>query len=168
MSKSTSKTSAGILLFRRIHGGLEVLLAHPGGPYWARKDEHSWSIPKGEFEAESPLEAAKREFGEETGGTITGEPIPLSPVKQKGGKTVHAFAVEQDFDPAGLTSNTFAMEWPPKSGRVAQYPEIDRAAWFTPEVARTKLMLGQVPLLDELLALQSLPESDAPSPPSDR
>ena len=164
--KSPNKQSAGILLFRRTHGGIEVLLAHPGGPYWARKDEHSWSIPKGEFEAEDALEAAKREFGEETGGTITGDVMALSPVKQKGGKVVHAFAVEQDFDPAGLTSNTFAMEWPPKSGRVAQYPEIDRAAWFTPDVARAKMMAGQVPLLDELLALLS-PATEVPAPSSD-
>jgi predicted NUDIX family NTP pyrophosphohydrolase len=153
MSKSASKKSAGILLFRRTHGGLEILLAHPGGPYWARKDEHSWSIPKGEFDAEEPLDAAKREFNEETGGTVTSDAIALSPVKQKGGKTVHAFAVEQNFDPAGLTSNTFEMEWPPKSGQVAPYPEVDRVAWFTPEEARAKLMTGQVPLLDELMSL---------------
>jgi predicted NUDIX family NTP pyrophosphohydrolase len=145
--------SAGILLFRRTTGAVEVLLAHPGGPYWARKDDHAWSIPKGEFDDEEAEQAARREFTEETGGTVTGELIPLSPVKQKGGKIVHAFAVAQDFDPAGLTSNTFAMEWPPNSGQVAQYPEIDRAAWFTPEAARTKLMSGQLPLLDELLAL---------------
>ncbi len=160
-TKSTTKTSAGILLFRRTNGVLEVLLAHPGGPYWAKKDEHSWSIPKGEFDAEDALEAAKREFGEETGGTITGDAIPLSPVKQKGGKVVHAFAVEQDFDPAGLTSNPFAMEWPPKSGQVGQYPEIDRAAWFLPDVARTKLMTGQVPLLDQLITLLSPGVADA-------
>lgn len=153
MTKAASKKSAGILLFRRTHGGLEVLLAHPGGPYWARKDEHSWSIPKGEFDAEEPLDAAKREFGEETGGAVVGDPMALSPVKQKGGKIVHAFAVEQDFDPAGLTSNTFEMEWPPKSGLVAHHPEIDRVAWFTPDVAREKLMTGQLPLLDELMSL---------------
>jgi len=156
MTKSTSKKSAGILLFRRGGDGLEVLLGHPGGPYWARKDEGSWSIPKGEFDAEDALDAAKREFLEETGSPITGQPIPLSPVKQKGGKTVYAFAVEQDFDPTALVSNTFAMEWPPKSGQIAHHPEIDRAAWFTPDAARTKLFAAQVPLLDELISLLSL------------
>lgn len=154
-----SKKSAGILLFRRTHGTLEVLLAHPGGPYWAKKDDHAWSIPKGEFDVEDAFVAAKREFTEETGGAVTGQAIPLSPVKQPGGKTVHAFAVEQDFDPAHLTSNTFDLEWPPKSGRVQKYPEIDRAAWFSPDVARTKLLRGQVGLLDQLVvALAGAPE----------
>lgn len=149
------KTSAGILLFRRSAGGaLEVLLAHPGGPFWARKDDGAWSIPKGELDAvtESPYEAAKREFTEETGAAITGRPLALVPVKQAGGKIVHAFAVEQDLDPGSATSNTFSMEWPPRSGRQQQFPEVDRVAWFSPEVARAKLLTGQVPLLEQLLA----------------
>ena len=153
MGKSRAKQSAGFLLFRRAPVAIEVLLGHPGGPYWARKDDHAWTIPKGEFDTEEPLAAAKREFAEETGGTVTGIPIPLSPVQQSGGKIVHAFAVEQDFDPARMTSNTFELEWPPKSGRVDHYPEIDRVAWFSPDAARTKMMRGQVALLDQLIAL---------------
>jgi predicted NUDIX family NTP pyrophosphohydrolase len=153
MARSTSKKSAGVLLFRRGSGFVEVLLVHPGGPFWARKDEGAWTIPKGEFDAEDPLAAARREFFEETGGTITGAPVALSPVKQKGGKIVHAFAVEQDFDPARLVSNTFELEWPPRSGRVSRYPEIDRAAWFTRDAAREKLLASQLPLLDELMSL---------------
>ena len=153
MPKATGKKSAGILLFRRSAGRVELLLAHPGGPFWARKDDGAWTIPKGEFDVEDALAAAKREFFEETGGSITGDPIALSPVKQKSGKMVYAFAVEQDFDPTRLTSNTFELEWPPRSGRVGRYPEIDRAAWFTPEAARTKLLAGQLPLIDELLSL---------------
>ncbi|HEX2660123.1 MAG TPA: NUDIX domain-containing protein, partial [Polyangia bacterium] len=148
MARAIHQKSAGILLFRRRGDGVEVMLAHPGGPFWARKDDGVWTIPKGEFDDEDALAAAKREFFEETGGTITGDAVALSPVKQKSGKLVHAFAVEQDFDPARLTSNTFELEWPPRSGRKATFPEIDRAAWFTPEVARTKLLASQLPLLD--------------------
>jgi predicted NUDIX family NTP pyrophosphohydrolase len=151
MPKIMPKKSAGILLFRRAIDTVEVLLVHPGGPYWRGKDAHAWSIPKGEFDTEDPLQAAKREFAEETGGQVEGLPIPLSPVKQAGGKTVHAFAVEQDFDPATLRSNTFSLAWPPKSGRIREFPEVDQAAWFTPEIARSKLVAGQLALLDELL-----------------
>lgn len=149
------KTSAGILLFRRPAGALQVLLAHPGGPFWTRKDDHAWSIPKGEFdpEVEGPLQAAQREFAEEIGASVSGPLVPLSPVKQPGGKVVHAFAVEQDFDPATLVSNLFTLEWPPRSGRQQQFPEVDRVAWFSPEVARTKLLVGQLPLLDQLESL---------------
>lgn len=157
MARATNKKSAGILLFRRRGDGVEVFLAHPGGPFWARKDDGAWTIPKGEFDEEEPLAAAKREFFEETGASITANAVALAPVKQKSGKVVHAFAVEQDFDPAQLTSNTFELEWPPRSGRRAAYPELDRAAWFTPEVARAKLLASQLPLLDELLALLSRP-----------
>lgn len=151
MAKSP-RTSAGILMFRRSNSGLEVLLSHPGGPFWAKRDAHAWSIPKGEFQAdeEEPIAAARREFEEEMGSAVTGPVMPLSPLKQPGGKLVHAFAVEQDFDPSTLTSNTFALEWPPRSGRTQHYPEVDRAAWFTLDLARTKLLPGQVPFLDQL------------------
>ena len=125
------KTSAGILLFRRRPGGVEVLLVHPGGPFWAKKDEGAWSIPKGEAEpGEDLLAVARREFREETGAALEGAVLDLGGVKQKGGKTVVAWAAEGDFDPASLTSNTFAMEWPPRSGKRAEFPEVDRAAWF--------------------------------------
>ena len=147
------KTSAGILLFRRpADEAVQVLLAHPGGPFWARKDDHVWSIPKGEFDpaVEDPLQAAKRELAEEIGASVSGPLVPLSPVKQPGGKVVHAFALEQDFDPATLVSNLFTLQWPPRSGRQQQFPEVDRVAWFSAEAARTKLLVGQLPLLDEL------------------
>lgn len=150
---SATKTSAGILMYRRSTRGLEVLLGHPGGPFWARKDDGAWSILKGEFDParEEPFPAACREFTEETGDVLLGgPPIALQPIKQPGGKVVHAFAVEQDFDPAALRSNTFALEWPPRSGRVQQYPEIDRVAWFSMEGARTKLLAGQLDLLTQL------------------
>src|SRR5688572_26325066 len=125
------KQSAGLLLFRRGTAGLEVLLVHPGGPLWARKDEGAWSIPKGEIgQDEDVLAAARREVAEETGATPPGPFIALSPVRQTGGKIVHVWAVESDFDPAFLTSNLFEMEWPPRSGKIRSFPEVDRAAWF--------------------------------------
>lgn len=131
--------------------GLEVLLVHPGGPLWAKKDEGVWSIPKGEFEDhEDPLAAAGREFEEETGTTPRGDFIPLTPLRQRSGKIVFAWAVEGDFDPASLTSNTFSMEWPPKSGRQREFPEVDRAAWFTIDTAMRKILPGQAPFLSEL------------------
>jgi len=147
------KKSAGLLLFRLNSEVIEVLLVHPGGPFWRKKDEGAWTIPKGEFnEDEEPLVAAKREFEEETGSKPPdGNYIPLKPVKQANGKLVHAFAVEAEFDPAGLKSNTFLTEWPPRSLRMQEFPEVDRAEWFTPEVARRKILAGQVPLIDELL-----------------
>mgnify|MGYP005842409481 CR=1 FL=1 len=145
------KKSAGLLLFRQVSGRLEVLLVHPGGPLWARRDEGAWSIPKGEFEDdEDPLAAAKREFAEESGLTVDGDVIPLEPLRQPGGKVVYAWAMRHDFDPAALRSNTFSMEWPPRSGRYQAFPEVDRAAWFTIEAARRKILKGQAPLLDEL------------------
>jgi len=148
------KQSAGLLLWRRRDAGIEVFLVHPGGPYWQRKDDGAWSIPKGEFEApESPLDAARREFVEETGLAVHGEGVPLPPVRQAGGKTVHPFALEADVDPARLRSNRFGIEWPPRSGRVRQFPEVDRAGWFTPEVAQRKLVAGQRPMLEALRAL---------------
>ena len=144
--------SAGILLYRRRHGGVEVLLVHPGGPFWASKDDGAWSIPKGAYEpGEEPLAAARREFAEETGGRLDGEAVALGSFRQSAVKTVDAWAVEGDFDPAGLTSNTFAMEWPPRSGRMGEFPEVDRAQWFTPAEAARKILKGQRPILEALL-----------------
>lgn len=124
---------------------------HPGGPLWAKKDEGAWSVPKGLYEeGEDPLEAARREFTEETGFPVTGELLPLGMVKMKSGKTVAAWAFEGDADPAALESNTFEMEWPPRSGRIQKFPEVDRGAWFPLEEARVKIVKGQRPLLDRL------------------
>lgn len=146
-----SKKSAGLLLFRETPGGLEVLLVHPGGPFWAKKDEGAWSIPKGEFgEDEDPLTAARREFEEETGFTAVGDVIPLEPLRQSSGKVVYAWAMRRNLDPSGLKSNTFSMEWPPKSGKQQEFPEIDRAAWFPIEIAKRKIMKGQVDFLAQL------------------
>jgi predicted NUDIX family NTP pyrophosphohydrolase len=146
-----SKRSAGFLLFREVSSHLEVLLVHPGGPFWAKKDEGAWSIPKGEFEEnEDPLAAAKREFEEETGFAPTGEVIPLEPLRQPSGKLVYAWAMKGDFDPAELKSNTFSMEWPPKSGRHQEFPEIDRAAWLPIEAASHKILKGQAAFLVQL------------------
>ncbi len=148
------KTSAALLLYRHGTDGLEVLIAHMGGPFWARKDTGAWSIPKGEYtDGEEPLAAARREFAEEMGSAPPdGEVVPLGTVKQSGGKSVTAFAVEGDFDLAGFRSNTFELEWPRGSGRLQEFPEVDRAAWVSVDVAREKLVKGQVPVLDALLA----------------
>ena len=147
------KKSAGLLLYRRAHSGIEVLLVHPGGPFWRKKDEGAWTIPKGEFDDEDPVEAAKREFKEETGSAPPeGKYLPLTPIKQKNGKIVHAWAVEGDFDPATLKSNEFEMEWPPRSGRTQKIPEVDRAEWFAPDVARQKMLSGQGALVEELVS----------------
>jgi predicted NUDIX family NTP pyrophosphohydrolase len=149
-----AKRSAGILLYRTGSGGdPEMLLVHPGGPFWAKKDAGSWSIPKGEFDdAEDARACALREFEEETGTALPpGELIELGEVRQKGGKVVTAWAAEGDLDAEGIRSNTFTMEWPPKSGRTAEFPEIDRAGWFTPDEAREKLVPAQAELLDRLL-----------------
>ena len=149
--KHGPKKSAGILLFREISGRLEVLLVHPGGPFWSKKDEGAWSIPKGEFEEdETPLEAARREFEEEMGSPVQGEAIPLSQLKQPSGKIIHAWAVRGDFNPALLRSNTFPLEWPPKSGRMQEFPEVDRAGWFTIETANQKILNGQAAFLEQL------------------
>ena len=146
-----AKKTAGILMFRETSGVLEVLLVHPGGPFWAKKDEAAWTIPKGLIdEGESPFDAAAREFHEETGGALAGEPIELEPLRQPSGKTLYAWAIRGDFDPGLLTSNTFTMEWPPKSGRQQEFPEVDRAAWFSIEDAGRKILRGQAPLLREL------------------
>jgi predicted NUDIX family NTP pyrophosphohydrolase len=141
-------------MFRRVNGVLQVLLVHPGGPFWAKKDLGAWSIPKGEFTAgEDPLEAAKREFREETGCGVEGEYIPLAPLKQPSGKIIHVWAVAGDCDPSRLQSNTFSMEWPPGSGRTREFPEVDRAAWFPLAEARRRIVRGQVGFLDELAGL---------------
>jgi predicted NUDIX family NTP pyrophosphohydrolase len=138
------KRSAGVLMFRRGAQGLEVLLVHPGGPFWARKDMGAWSIPKGEYsEGDEPLATAIREFAEETGMRPQGELRPLGEITQPGRKIVTAFALEGDFDPSTLKSNTFDLEWPPKSGRKATFPEVDRAQWFSLETAREKILSGQ-------------------------
>lgn len=145
------KRSAGILLFRRAPEGVQVLLAHPGGPFWARRDEGAWTIPKGGIdEGEEPLIAARREFIEETGVDPGEGGMALAPCRQSGGKTILAWAIEGDCDAGAVRSNDFEMEWPPRSGRIGRFPEIDRAEWFTLEEARRKIHAGQVPLLDEL------------------
>ena len=146
-----SKQSAGILLFRHAAGGLEFLLVHPGGPYWASKDEGAWTIPKGEYETgEDPLGVAMREFEEEIGTRPEGDAVPLTPIRQKGGKVVTAWGLEGDVDPEAIRSNTFTMEWPPRSGRTQSFPEIDRAEWFTLEQATERINAAQLPLLEEL------------------
>jgi predicted NUDIX family NTP pyrophosphohydrolase len=158
------RRSAGILLFRRTDpgtgGGVEMLLVHPGGPFWARRDEGAWSIPKGEYGAagddpdEEPLAAALREFEEETGQPVPagGEPIELGTVKQPGGKLVTAWGVEGTLDADRIESNTFELEWPPRSGRLTAFPEVDRAAWLSVPEARVKILRGQAGFLDRLLA----------------
>jgi predicted NUDIX family NTP pyrophosphohydrolase len=145
-----SDISAGLLVFRRLTA-LEVLLAHPGGPFWAKKDASAWGIPKGLIEGSAdPLTTAQREFTEETGFVAKGPFVELTPVRQKSGKLVHAFACEGDFDPTRLKSNTFEIEWPPKSKRMKSFPEIDRAGWFGLTAAREKIIPYQLPLLAEL------------------
>jgi predicted NUDIX family NTP pyrophosphohydrolase len=145
------KQSAGLLLFRRRGSAVEVLLVHPGGPLWARKDEGAWSIPKGEIqEDEDILAAARREVEEETGARPSGTFISLSPVRQTGGKIVHVWAVESDFDPASLKSNLFEMEWPPKSGNRRSFPEVDRASWFDLKTAARKILESQAAVLKHL------------------
>jgi predicted NUDIX family NTP pyrophosphohydrolase len=151
-----AKQSAGILLYRKIDGRAEVFLVHPGGPFWAKKDDGAWSIPKGEFSGgEEPLEAAKREFQEETGMAIDGIFEVLKPVKQPGGKTVYAWAVEGDIDAAAIHSNTFSMEWPRGSGKSRSFPEVDRASWFGLDAAKVKILKGQVGLLEQLKDLDT-------------
>ena len=143
--------SAGLLMFRRAAGGAEVLLAHPGGPFWTRRDEAAWTLPKGEIgPGEDALVAAQREFLEET-GFPSGPPfLPLGELRQKSGKRIQAWAFEGDADPALLVSNRFEMEWPPRSGRLQSFPEVDRVAWFGLEAARRKLIAGQAPFVDAL------------------
>jgi predicted NUDIX family NTP pyrophosphohydrolase len=147
------RTSAGILLHRRRDSGVEVLIGHMGGPFWARKDEAAWSVPKGEYgPGEDPFAVGLREFEEELGSPVPASDfVPLGEVKQSGGKVLTVWAAEGDLDADAAHSNTFELEWPPRSGRIQEFPEIDRAAWMTVDEARTKLVKGQVPLLDRLL-----------------
>ncbi len=145
--------SAGILLFRSRDGGTEVLLLHPGGPFWANKDDGAWSIPKGLYDdGEDPLVAARREFEEETGASVPGECIPLGEFKLPSGKQLSVWAAAGDFDPDRLKSNTFEIEWPPRSGKRQAFPEVDRAGWYSPRDARVKITKGQLPILDALEA----------------
>jgi predicted NUDIX family NTP pyrophosphohydrolase len=154
-----SKKSAGLLIHRR-RGEVEVFLVHPGGPFWAKRDLGAWSIPKGELDDdEDPLEAARRELVEETGFRIAGEFRALSPVRQPGGKLVLAWMIEADLDPTRLRSGTFSMEWPPKSGQMREFPEVDRAAWFTLPEARQRILRGQLGLLDQLAAALGVTET---------
>src|SRR5688572_18402818 len=148
-----AKRSAGILLHRTTGGSVEVLLVHPGGPFWARKDLGSWSIPKGEPDpGEDPLACAQREFAEELGtAPPDGELTALGEIRQRGGKVVEAWAAEGDLDPATITSSTFTIEWPPRSGAMREFPEVDRAAWFAPDEARRRLVPAQAELVDRLL-----------------
>ena len=148
-----AKRSAGILLHRSRNGAREVLLVHPGGPFWARKDAGAWSIPKGEYEdGEDARACALREFGEELGAPPPeGELVDLGEVRQKAGKVVTAWALEGDADATNTTSNTFTMEWPPRSGQTKEFPEIDRAQWFALDEARTRILPAQAPLLDRLV-----------------
>jgi predicted NUDIX family NTP pyrophosphohydrolase len=153
-SRSQAQRSAGILMYRRVNGVLAVLLVHPGGPFWAKKDDGAWSIPKGLCGAgEDELAAAKREFREETGAEVEGHFIPLGEFLQPSGKVIVAWMVEGSFDPAKLTSDTFPLEWPPRSGRLQQFAEVDRAAWFEPEVALRKATKGQRPIIGRLMEL---------------
>ena len=154
-----SRVSAGILLYRRAPGGaLEVLLGHPGGPLFTHKDHGHWSIPKGEAHAGEELEeVARREFEEETGHPVGGPLVPLGEIVQRGGKRVVAWALEGDLDPAAARSNTFQLEWPPRSGRYVEIPEIDRVAWFDPSEARVRIKDRQVPLIDRLEVHLALP-----------
>jgi predicted NUDIX family NTP pyrophosphohydrolase len=156
------KLSAGLLLYRIVDGEPEVLIGHPGGPFWARKDDGAWSIPKGEYtEGEDPWTAAQREFEEELGKKAPAGPrIDFAPVKQPSGKIITAFAVRGDLDLEGTISNTFELEWPRGSGNVREFPEIDRVGWFSVAAARSKLLKGQQPLLDGLLAALERGEPD--------
>jgi predicted NUDIX family NTP pyrophosphohydrolase len=153
-SARRSAFSAGILMYRRLGARLEVLLVHPGGPYWRRKDDGAWSIPKGEIDPDEDVgDAARREFAEETGIVLTAPLEPLGEIRQRGGKRVIAFAIEGDIDTRSIRSNSFEIEWPPKGGKMQSFPEIDRAEWFEPSVAYSKILEGQRPLLDRLVEL---------------
>ncbi len=144
-------SSAGILLYRIDAGALEVFLVHPGGPFWAKKDSGAWSIPKGEFDrGDEPLEVAKREFLEETGSPVDGAFIELPPLRQPGGKLIYGWAIKGNIDPSSIRSNTFAMEWPPRSGTQQMFPEVDRSGWFTVPKALEKLLRGQHGFVHEL------------------
>lgn len=158
-----AKNSAGLLMYRKKCGELEIFLVHPGGPFWAKKDLGSWSIPKGEYsENEDALEVAKREFFEETGFETNGKFQELTMLRQPSGKRVRAWTFEGECDAAAITSNTFLLEWPPKSGKMVEFPEVDRAAWFGVELGRQKILKGQVGFIDELCTLLGyrIPDGD--------
>jgi len=161
-----AKLSAGLLPFRKINGQLEVFLVHPGGPFWKKKDEGAWSLSKGEYtDDEDPLDAAKREFTEETGFVADGEFLSLGKSKQPSGKTVTAWAVEKDLDAGAIKSNLFSLEWPPKSGKMREFPEVDRGAWFSLNQARTQILKGQLLFLERLSEKLGLPiEEEAQTP----
>jgi len=148
------KQSAGILRYRYNEAQLQIFLVHPGGPFYKNKDNGAWSVPKGEFlDNEDPLEAAKREFFEETGCTVNGDFKKLTAIQIKSGKNIHAWAIEGDMDEQKIVSNTFRMEWPPRSGKITSFPEVDRAAWFNADVAKVKITAGQIRLIEELEAI---------------
>lgn len=150
--------SAGLLMYRPRGGAVEVLLGHPGGPYWARKDQGAWTLPKGEYgDDEEPLAAAQREFAEETGFPAAPPFLPLGELRMKSGKRIAAWAFQGDADPAQLRCNSFDLEWPPRSGRMRSFPELDRVQWFAPQEARRRLLAGQAPFVDRLLALLRTP-----------
>jgi predicted NUDIX family NTP pyrophosphohydrolase len=152
-----AEQSAGLLVFRRASAGVEFLLAHPGGPFWAKRDEGAWSIPKGLIrKGEESLAAARREFEEEVGQQVEGDFQPLAPLKQKSGKVVHAWTVEADLDLDSFRSNLFEMEWPPRSGRAQAFPEIDRVGWFGPDEALLKILPGQAGFIREAMAKLNL------------
>ena len=162
-----AQKSAGLLVFRRRDGGAQFLLAHPGGPYWARKDDGAWTIPKGLIEdGEDPRAAALREFEEEVGQRVDGPLFELTPLRQKGGKLVQAWLAEADVDPANLASNTFEIEWPPRSGRMASFPEIDRIAWFDPPLLWTRSSRARPPSSTKRWKDSACPRSLDPSPSS--
>lgn len=150
------KKSAGLLLYRQSGKSVEVFLVHPGGPFWIRKDDGAWSIPKGEFaDGEDTLEAAKREFKEETGFDVEGEFEAMLPIKQSGGKLVYAWAVQGDMDASAIRSNSFSMEWPPGSGQIQDFPEVDRGSWFDLNSAKRKILKSQLEFLEQLQALHT-------------
>ena len=154
------RISAGLLLYRW-RGSLEIFLVHPGGPYWRGRDDGAWQVPKGEVRpGENMIEAALREFEEEVGMKPSGRPWPLARVRQAGGKWVEVFALENDIDPAALVSNSFDIEWPPRSGTRASFPEVDYAAWFSIDVARTKILASQAPFIDELARISPARETN--------
>jgi predicted NUDIX family NTP pyrophosphohydrolase len=148
-----ARRSAGLLIYRKADAGIELFLVHPGGPFWARKDTGAWSIPKGEYnDGEDALAAAKREVEEETGVVLDGDFLPLGEVRQAGGKVVTAWAIESDIDETVVRSNTFSLEWPPRSGEIREFPEVDKGGWFSVAGAKAKLVKGQVALVDRLWA----------------
>lgn len=163
---SPAKTSAGLMLYRRLSGAVEVLLVHPGGPFWARKDAGAWSIPKGEAAPGEDLEAAaRREFEEETGFPAPSRLLPLGSIRQKAGKVVYGFAAEGDCDPLAIRSNRFDLEWPPRSGKTISVPEVDRAEWFTLDAARARINPAQAAFLDRLAELAGKSRKRPARPP---